>query len=83
MTKRPATIHKVILCSGPRDYAAVVARDPSKADWTPIYAESQLYGLWISEWAITERAGNNMRQLGRMCRYLETRARLTRLAHPN
>lgn len=82
MTKA-VKLHKVLLCANERDYLGAVQRRPDMADWTPIYRESQLYGLWISEWAITERAAHNMRHLDRMANYLEKRASLTRLAHPN
>lgn len=76
---RPATptVHNVLLAANAKDAADAVRRDPSLASCAVITRESQLYGIWISEWHITDMAARNMRDLGRMTTYLRHRAALT------
>lgn len=71
------TVHNVLLAANAKDAAAAVARDPSLATASVITCESQLYGIWIREWHITDMAARNMRDLGRMTAYLRHRAALT------
>ena len=78
MTGKPRTrVHNVILAVNEADAVAAMQRDPSVAGWSVITRESQLYGLMIDQWAITERAASNMRQLPKMIRYLGGRTELT------
>lgn len=74
--KRP-TVHNVLLATSEAEAAVAIRRNPEMANWTIITRESQLYGLWIGEWAITEAAASGMSQYSRMVRYLDTRAKLT------
>lgn len=71
------TVHNVLLAVNEADASAAIRRNPEMANWSVITRESQLYGLWIGEWAITEAAASGMRQYHRMVRYLDTRAKLT------
>lgn len=71
------TVHNVLLAADAEDAADAARRDPSLASCAVITRESQLYGIWISEWHITEMAARNMRDLGRMTTYLRHRAALT------
>ena len=57
---RATKVHNVLLAANEADAVAAMRRDPGLADWTIITAESQLYGLHIDQWAITERAASNM-----------------------
>lgn len=70
-------VHNVLLAANEADAVAAMQRDPSVAGWSVITRESQLYGLMIDQWAITERAASNMRQLPKMIRYLGGRTELT------
>ena len=70
-------VHNVLLAANEADAVAAMQRDPSMAGWSVITRESQLYGLMIDQWAITERAASNMRQLPKMIRYLGGRTELT------
>lgn len=72
-----AKVHNVLLAANEQDAAEAIRVDPSMANWSVITRESQLYGLWIGEWAITEAAANGMRQYPRMVAYLRRRAALT------
>ena len=74
---RATKVHNVILAVNEADAVAAMQRDPSVAGWSIITRESQLYGLMIDQWAITERAASNMRQLPKMIRYLGGRTELT------
>ncbi|UAJ15484.1 hypothetical protein SEA_PUPPERS_53 [Gordonia phage Puppers] len=76
--KQPAKVHNVLLAVNEADAGATIRRNPHMANWSVITRESQLYGLWIGEWAITEAAADGMRQYRRMVRYLVNRAELTR-----
>lgn len=73
-------IHDVLLAADEADAQAAISRDPSLAGRTIILRESSLYGLMIGEWAITERAAANMRNLPRMVAYLRGRAAVTEAA---
>ena len=75
--KRRTRVHNVILAVNEADAVAAMQRDPSVAGWSVITRESQLYGLMIDQWVITERAASNMRQLPKMIRYLGGRTELT------
>ena len=77
MSAKRVTVHDVILAANEADAAAAIHRDPSLANASVITRESQLYGLWIGEWHITERAADAMRNLPRMVQYLKARAALT------
>lgn len=78
MSGKPRTrVHNVLLAANEADAVAAMQRDPSVAGWSVITRESQLYGLMIDQWAITERAASNMRQLPKMIRYLGGRTELT------
>ena len=77
MSKPRTRVHNVILAVNEADAVAAMQRDPSVAGWSVITRESQLYGLMIDQWAITERAASNMRQLPKMIRYLGGRPELT------
>ncbi len=77
MSKPRTRVHNVILAVNEADAVAAMKRDPSVAGWSVITRESQLYGLMIDQWAITERAASNMRQLPKMIRYLGGRTELT------
>ena len=77
MSAKRVTVHDVILAANEADAAAAIQRDPSLANASVITRESQLYGLWIGEWHITERAASNMRNLPRMVQYLRARSALT------
>lgn len=77
MSKPRTRVHNVILAVNEADAVAAMQRDPSVAGWSVITRESQLYGLMIDQWAITERAASNMRQLPKMIRYLGGRTELT------
>ncbi len=72
-------VHNVLLAVNEADASAAIRRDPTMADWSVITRESQLYGLWIGEWAITEAAAEGMRQYPHMVSYLRWRAELTAL----
>lgn len=73
-------VHNVLLAADRLDAEEAVRRDSSMANWSVITRESQLYGLMIGEWSVTERAAVNMVNLGRMVRYLKARAAVTEAA---
>lgn len=75
-TSQPV-IADVLLAVNARDADAAISRDPRMAGWRVVTRESQLFGLWIGEWAITERAAEGMRDYPKMVRYLRSRARWT------
>lgn len=77
MSAKRVTVHDVILAANEADAAAAIHRDPSLAGASVITRESQLYGLMVDEWHITERAAATMRNLPRMVQYLKARAALT------
>ncbi|ATW59053.1 hypothetical protein PBI_MAHDIA_54 [Gordonia phage Mahdia] len=77
MSKPRTRVHNVILAVNEADAVAAMQRDPSVAGWSVITRESQLHGLMIDQWAITERAASNMRQLPKMIRYLGGRTEIT------
>lgn len=77
MSAKRVTVHNILLAANEADAAAAIHRDPSLANASVITRESQLYGLWIGEWHITERAADAMRNLPRMVQYLKARAALT------
>ena len=77
MRARPARVHDVLLAVDLMDAEKAIARDPSLASASIITRESQLYGLTIGEWHITERAAENVRDLHKMVRDLRARAALT------
>lgn len=78
MTGKPRPrVHDVILAADAKDAAVAIQRDPSLANASVITRESQLYGLMVDEWHITERAADAMRNLPRMVQYLKARAALT------
>lgn len=72
-------IHDVILALNEADGAAVQADDPSMANWSVITKPSQLYGLHINEWVITQAASDGMggTKLARMVAYLRNQQALT------
>lgn len=61
----PPKVHNILLAADAKDAAVAIQRDPSLANASVITRESQLYGLWIGEWHITERAADAMRNLVR------------------
>ena len=63
MSAKRVTVHNILLAANEADAAAAIHRDPSLANASVITRESQLYGLWIGEWHITERAADAMRNL--------------------
>ena len=77
MSAKRVTVHDVILAADAKDAAVAIQRDPSLANASVITRESQLYGLWIGEWHITERAADAMRNLNKMTTYLRARSALT------
>lgn len=77
MSTYPPKVHNVLLATSEREAEVAKANNPSMANWSVITRESQLYGLWIGEWAITEAAADGMRDYPRMVRYLNSRAALT------
>lgn len=78
MTGKPRPrVHNILLAADARDAAIAIQRDPSLAGASVITRESQLYGLMVDEWHITERAASNMRDLNKMVQYLKARAALT------
>lgn len=77
MAAKRVTVHNILLAADARDAAAAIHRDPSLSGASVITRESQLYGLMIDEWHITERAADTMRNLPRMVQYLKARAALT------
>ena len=77
MSAKRVTVHNILLAANEADAAAAIHRDPSLANASVITRESQLYGLWIGEWHITERAADATRNLPRMVQYLKARAALT------
>lgn len=77
MSRGPAKVHDVLLAADAKDAAVAIARDPSLAGASVITRESQLYGLMIGEWHITERAARNMPNLSKMTTYLRARSALT------
>lgn len=83
MIRRPnraTKVHNVLLAANEADAVAAMRRDPGLADWTIITAESQLYGLHIDQWAITEVAASNMRQFPKMLAWLgQAQAKTERL----
>lgn len=74
MSAKRVTVHNILLAADARDAAIAIQRDPSLAGASVITRESQLYGLMVDEWHITERAASNMRDLNKMVRYLRARA---------
>ncbi len=76
MSAKRVTVHNILLAADARDAAIAIQRDPSLAGASVITRESQLYGLMVDEWHITERAAN-MRDLNKMVRYLRARSALT------
>lgn len=72
-------VHDVILALNEADGAAVQATNPDKANWSVITKPSQLYGLHINEWVITEAAADGMggTKLARMVAYLRNQQYLT------
>ena len=77
MSAKRVTVHNILLAADARDAAIAIQRDPSFAGASVITRESQLYGLMVDEWHITERAASNMRDLNKMVRYLRARSALT------
>lgn len=77
MSANRVTVHNILLAADARDAAVAIARDPSLAAASVITRESQLYGLMIDEWHITERAARNMPNLSKMTTYLRARSALT------
>lgn len=77
MSAKRVTVHNILLAANEADAAAAIHRDPSLANASVITRESQLYGLWIGEWHITERAAATMRDLNKMTTYLRARSALT------
>lgn len=77
MAAKRVTVHNILLAADQRDAVAAIHRDPSLAGASVITRESQLYGLMIDEWHITERASANMRDLPKTVRYLNARSALT------
>lgn len=76
---KPIKVHNVILARNERDGQAVQAADKTKANWDIITRESQLYGMWVGEWVITQMAADGMgdtRYL-RMVNYLRRRQAVT------
>lgn len=73
MSAKRVTVHNILLAADARDAAIAIQRDPSLAGASVITRESQLYGLMVDEWHITERAASNMRDLNKMVRYLRAR----------
>ena len=56
MSAKRVTVHNILLAADARDAAIAIQRDPSLAGASVITRESQLYGLMVDEWHITERA---------------------------
>lgn len=72
-------VHNVILALNTRDGQAAQAANPAMANWDVITRESQLYGMWIGEWVVTEMASAGMGgpRYDRMVQYLRRRQALT------
>ena len=77
MAKGKPRVHNVILATDHQDGAYAILRDPSMEGWDIVTKESQLHGLHIDQWAITEMAASNMRQFPKMLAWLGENSRRT------
>lgn len=69
----------VILARGKGDGEAVQAANPRMANWDILTKASEVYGIWVDEWVITELAANGLGlpRYNQMVKYLRRRQELT------